>query len=65
MMQCLYVMQWGVLRHTLCKKKKKSKELFSSLILSPGLLVDSSIHYVDGLDKIMVYQSNTFLIVIL
>lgn len=47
------------------KKKKKSKELLSLVILSPGLLVDPSIHYVDGFDKLMVYQSNTFLIVIL
>lgn len=54
----------GFKAYLMQKKKKKSKELLSLVILSPGLLVDPSIHYVDGFDKLMVYQSNTFLIVI-
>ena len=35
MMQCLYVMQWGVLRHTLCKKEEEiERTIFISHFVS-------------------------------
>ena len=54
----------GVERRALCKKKKKTKGLFSPIILSPGLLVDPSIHSLDGHDKLMVYQDKAFSIAV-
>ena len=60
MMQCLRVMQKGLKGVPYVKRRKKTKGLFSPLILSPGLLVDPSIHSLDGHDKLLVYQDKTF-----